>query len=217
MRVIIWVSYHDEESEKIARNIFSKYIWAKFIELPNENNPLFESYPLYNKLLDCHAEYIGYLSYKSYQKISIELVDKYTKDIKDYDFVALNCGGSDVLCNKCHPNFNTIWKDIVTPLCPISGHDIWSNLWIMKRKCLSDYCNWFKNIYHKLLEHPLIFSNANWHGLELSKLIKLTGYPYYNHIPFICERLPHTFCINNGYSTYCLFNGFSSFWNHHSQ
>jgi len=217
MNVVIWISYHSKESEEVARSVFSKYTWARFIKLPDENNHLFESYAIYNNLLDCDVEYIGYLSYKSFEKISIELVDKYIQDIKDYDFVALNCGGSNVLCYKSHPNFNTIWNDIISPNCSIAGHDVWSNLWIMKRKCLIEYCIWFKNIYNKLLEHPLIFTNANWSGLEPSKLIKLTGYPYYTHIPFICERLPHTFCINNGYTTHCLFNGFSSFWNHHSK
>lgn len=216
MTTCVWVSYHDDVSEKIARDTFSRFSWAKFIKLPSENNIWFESYAILNdSLLKCEADYIGYISYKSHTKISIDNLDKYISDNKRYDYVALNCGGTNVLCEKCHPNFNKIWTDVISNECPIIGHDVWSNLWVMKRHVLIEYTKWFKNLACRLLEHPLIFTNANWSGLTKDKLIKLTGLPYYSHIPFICERLPYTFCINNGFTVYCLFNGFPSFYSHH--
>ena len=74
MNFIIYITYHDEASYQKALSYFKDQSWARLIQLPNQNNIYLEN-ELYLTILNtrkdewAHCDFVGAISYQTYEKI----------------------------------------------------------------------------------------------------------------------------------------------------
>jgi len=203
--VIIYILCYSEETYRIANSIYSKYLWTKPIMIKYQDYTFENAF--WKQLLEIKEEWINYemvgtLSWKAYQKIDLNNVNKIimNKEYNGKDYIHFYNVNTLVLESDTwhiHINFKEIWLYILDKLSIPDFTVSYCNYWMCTPCKMYKFINWFLNIcLPLLLEHPLILSESS-HNSELNKeaLIKLWNKPYYPHLPFILERLNKAYFI----------------------
>lgn len=203
--VIIYILCYSDKTFNIAIDIYSKYLWAKPIMIKYQDYTFENAF--WKQLLEIKEEWINYemvgtLSWKAYQKIDLNYVNKiimnkeYAKNkyynFLDKDILVLNDNSW-----KVHIHFKEIWLYILDKFNIPDFTTSYCNYWMCTVDKMIGFINWYKNIcLPLLLEHPLILTDSGYHNeLNEDNLIKLWNKPYYPHIPFILERLNKAYFI----------------------
>jgi hypothetical protein len=208
--MIIYVVCHNDESEKIANDQFSKYDWARVLRL-KEQNHLFEGVVYTTELLERYHEwkdhdFVGTISYSILKKVTESHMNHIVSAIRPelHDVAFFHTDTSDWF--YCHPNFvKSIYYELVNNLLPrhLSANR-WGffSCWMAKPYLMVSYISFFNNIWLPRLEaHPDVWRNAEYGGGTLSKehLLKLTKrVEHYPCHPFINERLPFQYFSSFG-------------------
>lgn len=203
--IIIYILCLDDEKLNLAKDIYSKYSWAKPVVLKHQNFSFENTF--WNQLNEITDEWIncdmvGSISYSAFKKINLEHVDDVIKNEfyypnKYYHFMDSNVQIPNGNTNK-HPNFMIIWNDMLEKLKLKTTTENCCNFWMCAPSLMKHFISWYRtSCYRELISHPLIFSNASYtsdNNVMLEEnLIKIWGKPYYPHFPFIAERLNKCF------------------------
>ena len=206
--VIIYILCYSEETYNKAISIYKKYNWAKPIIIKNQDYTFENAF--WKQLLDIKDEWsnldmVGILSWKAYKKkdiIDLELINKIilNKEYIGKDYIHF-CDTNTLVNNSLnilsHTHFKDIWNYILNELKIKDFTESICNYFMSVPHKMLGFINWYVNILLPLLlNHPLIFEDANHNG-DISKedLIKLWDRPYYPHLPFILERLNKAYFI----------------------
>jgi len=210
--VIIYILCYNEEKLHQALILYNKYSWAKPVLILNQDYSFENAF--WKQLLEIKKEWfnstmVGTLSYSSYKKIDLDLVDKIiSKNLylpnSYYNFFDTNLSIPNINTDT-HPHFNSIWNELLTNLNLFPTTENCSNYWMCKPVLMEKFIYWYINkCFPELLNNPHIFDNANYkdnslnpHTLNEEGLVKLWGKPYYPNFPFVVERLNKSFFITN--------------------
>jgi glycosyltransferase involved in cell wall biosynthesis len=207
---IIYILCYDENTLNFAREFYSKYTWAKPILMKYQNYEFENAF--WKQLYEIKEEWenyqmVGTLSYSCHKKINLEKVDeiinkKYYFPYSYYNFFDTNNPIPNLNTWK-HPDFDNIWNDLLANLHLLNTTENCCNYWMCKPKLMKNFIYWYLNIcLPELIKHPLIFENAMYNnneydnGLQVNKLEKLWGKPFYPNFPFICERINKCFFVS---------------------
>jgi len=210
--IVLYVLCYDSRSEEVAISQFGNKKYARVIRIPQSH--LFEGVMYKNVLSELYdewkdADFVGTIAYSYGRKCDISFLNRIltNENIMNYEFVSL----LPISTDPCFNEFKTkkIFLDCVNA-CENVYHNVnqgytFCNYWMTKPTIMLDYINFFNSKWLPLLEsHELVNSEADYQGASLSKdtLIKLNGYGYYTHHPFVNERLPSVYMNWKGVSQF---------------
>jgi glycosyltransferase involved in cell wall biosynthesis len=203
--VTIYILCFNDEKLNIATRVYSKYSWAKLILLKYQDYTLENSF--WRQMNEIEHEWencdmVGTLSYSAFKKINLDEVNEIIENQlyypnKYYHFMDSNVPIPNSNTNK-HPNFLTIWNDILEKLSLKTTTENCCNYWMCAPELMKHFITWYNTIcFPELTKHPLIFTDSNYTSdnniIMQDRLIKLWGKPYYPHYVFIVERLNKCF------------------------
>lgn len=192
--VRLYILCHTDERYKEAQTLYGKYTWAYPIRM-KYNDASFEN-AFWKQLLELHDEWkdfdmVGTLSFKAYQKISLDTVDKIIKHrgwgfSKYYHFYDTH----EPMSLTVHPNLGPITMDILKQFQFRLPTGNYCNYWMCTPTLMLRFIHWFENeMKPYIFTHSLAMTDAKYRGsLSREELIRNTGVPYYPHIPFVLER-----------------------------
>ena len=205
--VIIYVLCSNDEKLTLSRKIYKKYLWAKPILLKYQDYTLENSF--WKQLDEIQYEWdnydmVGTIAYSAFKKIDLSQLDEIINSKlyfpnQYYHFMDSNVSIPNCNTNK-HPQFMTIWNDILHKLNLKTTTENNCNYWMCSTLLMKHFIVWFSTIcLPALIEHPLSFEDASYISTDYNNiisnegLIKLWGKPYYPNIMFILERLNKCF------------------------
>lgn len=223
-QILIQVLCQDEASKVLAEQRFRAFPWARPLQIPREvqKDGLFENAVYLSLLADREkewqsVEYVGLLSYKSFQRIPVHFLNAvFTCGSKEIQrkYLSDDCvffqGSSGTVhsTNRVHPQFSKIWNDILVKQFGIRSEEISCfNYWMCRPTIMKKQILFFPELFEKLLKHPDAYQNAKYTGGSLSPddLLRVNSMPQQTHIPFILERVPRNWALHNEYSV-CVYN-----------
>lgn len=204
----IYILYHDQRSENIAR-LFRKYHWAHYFKLGQSK--YFES-AFWPTLLQKEHEWMN----KSYVGcISYSLVSKQNLSSFPLNYIIKTAHGADVVtfykfsdvgmithAMQYHTHFEEVWLALLSKM-GYTKHNIMSldiplypcNCWMAKPSWMKRFLLFAQEAV-SIMENDsqvrkLCYQNSNYNGKVPKKtLVEIAGKPYYTFHPFITERLP---------------------------
>lgn len=211
-KYVIYILCYDENTERIARNDFGHFGWAKIVYIPSTflfENVLFDTY------LPAHvdewsdADYVGTLSWKAPQKIGmpdIFALDALISSLQQTPdaITFFNISNKDMVkqTSEQHPKFKHLWTNWLSEMGfppSIAQHKyipyFVCNYWIAKPASMVKYIQFFKRAKNVLLTSPTVhddlWSNSMYDGkVPAEKLMKMVSREYYPYHAFLLERLP---------------------------
>ncbi len=203
----IILSFH--KGAKIPRQVSQMSKLFLLFELPQKNNPFFESF-IY-KYITPHVlespDWIGHLTYSFPAKLLpynfhalIRQLDPHQHDMLILKPDPLPHLDMYKFAEDNHPGFLALWSKLIAQLgygdyrqygTPAA---FYCNYWIMKSPLYSEYRTIALRAI-ELLESdpelvPLAQKNSNYKGsVTPEKLLEMTGQPHYTFHPFVMERL----------------------------
>ena len=200
--MIIYILCYNTQLLNYAKNMY-KYPWAQPILLEKQDAS-FENvfWKQLDKLYEDWKEedYVGVLAYSAFKKINIPKLNyKIMNNVYQHDYVHFAGTNKSVLHHHTiHPHYHKIMTDCLQEF-QVQGKECFCNYFMCRPLWMKKFIEWHSSIMKKLIKHPLIYTNANYHSkLTKYQLIQLWGYPFYPHLPFILERLNGCF-----FQTYC--------------
>lgn len=205
--VVIYVLCSNDEKLTLAQSIYTKYLWAKPILLKYQDYTLENSF--WKQLDEIQHEWdnydmVGTIACSAFKKIDLHQLDEIINNKlyfpnKYYHFMDSNVQIPNCNTNK-HPQFMTIWDDILRKLNLKTTTENNCNYWMCSPVLMKHFIMWYTTIcLPALIEHPLSFDDACYKSADYNNiiteqnLIKLWGKPYYPNIMFILERLNKCF------------------------
>ena len=201
---LIYVVFHDDQSQKIAQQHFSQYSWARLIRIPSTKYCESFLFTLLDGLSHSWdtSNYVGIIAYSLPQKIGMKPLLKAIEDISlnqvHENIIVLNPGRSII---NTHPGIKYPLKLIMNRigfdkmnLNNVSG--FFNNYWIAQPSFMKAYIKFFLEV-KQIMDHDHIISLAltqnSYYPKNRSKsqltLMRTFGTPYYTWHPFVCERL----------------------------
>ena len=210
-KIIIYILCYNSEKLTQAKELYSKYYWAKPIimkyqDYSFENAFWKQLYEIRSEWENC--EMVGTMAYSAFKKINLEKVDDIISNKlyfpqNYYNFFDTNVAIPNLNTIK-HPHFINIWKTSIKNLNLVNTTENCCNYWMCKPELMKYFIYWYTNIcLPELLKNPLIFENSLYSGkdfensIKQNELIKLWGKPYYPHLPFISERINKAFFMTH--------------------
>lgn len=208
----IYILTYDNNTLNIAKSIFTDKDWAKVISINTTRyleNTMYDSWLINNKDDWKNYDYVGTLSWRSFQKIPLpnlysdnsqRLITEQNPDIVTFYHTELNL--IDQATQSHGNNFSKIWHYILKKV-GFSDDQIFdpnistffSNYWMTKPEIMIKYIEFFAKI-KDIIENdneikPDLYHNARY-GTYVSgrRLIEIFGVPYHPLYIFVLERLP---------------------------
>jgi hypothetical protein len=208
----IYILSYNEDTYNTALEKFNDKLWANVI---NINTTIYLENIMYNSWLINHkndwinSDYVGTLSWRSFQKIKIPKLDD------SVNSVLINKSNADVVvfapismnllyqASRDHgKRFKSLWIYLIKSLGFSAEQAIdptvklfFCNYWMAKPNVMMDYIDFFSRAKF-ILENDQeiqddLWSNSNYNGyVSKEKLMEIFGRPYYPFHPFLLERLP---------------------------
>jgi len=221
-KVRIYILCYDEKSRKQAEKSFAACDWAEILEMPSTKyleNWMYSTWFPENRSKWEHFDFVGTLSWKALNKISMPNFSKIQTQMKNKkaDMFAFyphsmrkqpNALLTQARAN--HPLFKDIWVAWLQQL----GHDesastqpgtpaFFGNYWMATPQWLNKYIDFFQKAQHVLDTYEPIQEKLWSNSLYTSSMTvecqqKIFNRPYYPYHCFLCERLPCFFFYNEG-------------------
>jgi hypothetical protein len=207
MKVLVYVLFHNDETEARARKDFGKYSWVKLHRIQSSKycESIIFPYLLLNDIEWKTYDYVGIITYsftdkqkKSYLKNVINSIHANIID-DNIDVIGLHGIKSKKTIFNSHPGIEEHLRSLIVQIGAVNSYNnltgFYNNYWIAKVHVFRSYLRFF-DIAHKLIENnPLLNSDSGYKKTtNQNTLISNFGYPYYTWHPFICERLICIFC-----------------------
>lgn len=192
--VRLYILCHTIERYNEAKILYSKYSWAYPI-LMKYNDASFEN-AFWKQLLEIHEDWkdfdmVGTLSFRAYQKISMETVDTIinTRGWGLSEFYHFYDTGKP-LNTRVHPNLHPITMDILRHFNFRVPTGNYCNYWMCTPTLMVRFIEWFESQMRPyIFAHPLAMTDSRYGGsVSKDELLSRIGVPYYPHIPFVLER-----------------------------
>jgi hypothetical protein len=195
--VIIYILSYNLDKLNIATEIFKDYYWArpilmKYQDMTCENAFWKQLSEISDEWINC--EMVGTLSWKSYTKIDLRIVDAIikSKDLWSSGYYHFYVSEINILDDDSHPHLQTIIRETSNILkLDISGKCCFANYWMCKPTLMVNFIKWVtKTLIPTVLLHYLCMEDANYtNGLKAKETMEKWGLPYYPHLCFVLERL----------------------------
>lgn len=208
--VLLYILCYNLTTYNLAIAYYSKYLWARPLLLKNQDYT-FENV-CWIQLRDLEEEWIYYdmvgtLSYKAFKKINIHNINniiekKLYKSSKYYHFFKQKYDVLDdnSMANLSHPNFKTIWLDLLQQFNFNSTYEAFCNYFMCAPYLMKKFIKWYlDSLLPYIITHPVSFMNSEYYSnnmLSESELMNLCGKPYYPMITFVIERFNTCFFEN---------------------
>lgn len=215
VKILIYVLYHDDVSELIAKNLAKKHNYL----LPYKMNTslYYESgfYLDYNNDDIIIYDFIGTISYKYAEKIKeplnfLHICQKWI----NCDIVTLFDSNVNLLnqAKEAHGDvFIQAWTSLMKHFYDKNQYldanipTFFCNYWLAKPKIFNEYCKNIRKINEFVFNDKYIVGkmlmDANYKvgKLSIDKLLTISGKPYYTLYGFILERYPCLYFYHNNY------------------
>jgi len=177
-------------------------ILMKYQDVTFENAFWKQLSEIQNEWKDCN--YVGVVSCTLFKKMSgkdfvTKLRDCINNNYNSMFFINL---GNNVLQSTSalnHPAFMEIYSQLLDIFKYEDIPEMICNYFVCKPFLMKMFMQWFHNVLPIITSQPKIFTNAMYVAQNApppSHLLKITGYPYYTHLPFVLERFNGMFFIN---------------------
>jgi hypothetical protein len=216
--VLLYVLFYDEHSRERACELYGMYTWL-LVPLFLPTTPLFENEPLHvrRRFLSRRdrwkkREYIGFISWRIFQKVSQEQFDETLAVLADGidegpgvprkhpDVAAFFIGWNGELFpygkGEICINFTSTWNRVVGLLDHrLVGrpYKIWvSNYWVARPAELEVFANFLDRAIAAFVADGVALQPTTY-GREVTDAMRRAGMPAYPLMPFLLERLAPTY------------------------
>jgi len=214
MKIILYILCPDAQSFEATRLKYNPYSWARPLMLPplSKELPVFENAAY--KLIEAlkheweEADFVGTLSWKFENKISLQALEHDLIHKKLFDFVSFffNPDRSAVNSGISHhgDDFGRAWDALKEKAGYTRGDnevvETCSNFWMCKPILMSQYITWHEKLLRFALEeqYDLFATDAYYPAGSLygEKMKLVWGKTYYPLLPFVFERFAVMFFAN---------------------
>jgi hypothetical protein len=191
--VCLYILCHNEERFLDAQTRYNPYPWATPILMKYQDSTFENAFwkqlgEIKEEWTDC--EMVGTLSYKAFEKIDLNHVDRIIRDRSQWRSGYYNFMETDKPLKNQHPHLLEIIRDVLTELRLPEPTSAYCNYWMCTPHKMLGFLEWYETqLKPAVIEHPLATTDSGYHVHNKMDLIKLWGKPYYPHIPFVMERL----------------------------
>lgn len=208
MKIVVYVLCYNETSIAQAGYNFSKYPWARILPIPTTHK--YMEGIAYLELLGTlkheweDADFVGTLSYKAAEKITIPDMGDLCTRVAEADVIALLPQIQFLVAHacQCHPRFLEVWVPLLLELgyqpadCVNASIPFFAcNYWLARPRWMLRFMDFYRRATLVLDTHPAL-QEALWSdsmygisSMSENDLVKVYGKPYMPHHPFIGERL----------------------------
>ena len=191
--VCLYILCHNKERFHDAQIRYDSYPWATPILMKYQDSTFENAFwkqlgEIKEEWTDC--EMVGTLSYKAFEKIDLNHVDRIIRDRSQWRSGYYNFMETDEPIRNDHPHLLTIIRDVLKELRLPEPKGAYCNYWMCTPHKMRGFLQWYEEILKPVvLKHPLVQTDSGYHVHNKMDLIKLWGHPYYPHTPFVFERL----------------------------